>query len=80
MSDLVEEIEWVSTHSIRYRILKLVELAGVLGGIKLVSTHSIRYRILKLVVADDGEIGLHRFNPFDPIQDTETCRSSAETH
>ena len=37
-----------------------------------VSTHSIRYRILKGLQELQGRIGDRGFNPFDPIQDTES--------
>ena len=60
----------VSTHSIRYRILKdgsEWECLGM-GG---VSTHSIRYRILKAKLLTQVLYHDQGFNPFDPIQDTE---------
>ena len=63
--------EIVSTHSIRYRILKVGMSPSNMRSSR-VSTHSIRYRILKgaeTAVHLDDEIG---FNPFDPIQDTES--------
>ena len=60
----------VSTHSIRYRILKVVLLLPTTIPIK-VSTHSIRYRILKGWHCERCGKRLPSFNPFDPIQDTE---------
>ena len=39
-----------------------------------VSTHSIRYRILKVFALFVGMPDPQRFNPFDPIQDTESSR------
>ena len=38
-----------------------------------VSTHSIRYRILKGAVGTLRKGILSSFNPFDPIQDTESA-------
>ena len=60
----------VSTHSIRYRILKAV-MQHHDAALGQVSTHSIRYRILKVRRTMQPAIWLVSFNPFDPIQDTE---------
>ena len=61
----------VSTHSIRYRILKEGK-EYLNGATKEVSTHSIRYRILKVALGAGAGGRGHGFNPFDPIQDTES--------
>ena len=69
----------VSTHSIRYRILKEI-LKGALANINNVSTHSIRYRILKVRPPPYLVHQLEGFNPFDPIQDTESWRAGSIHH
>ena len=44
----------------------------------LVSTHSIRYRILKGSTSTQTRQPRWRFNPFDPIQDTESDLQQVE--
>ena len=61
----------VTTHSIRYRILKVGERQGP-GPVYLVTTHSIRYRILKAWLECGSSTSRRSYNPFDPIQDTES--------
>ena len=67
-------IQAVSTHSIRYRILKVLEYLTGTSVEGVVSTHSIRYRILKEGLQARQPPAPPRFNPFDPIQDTESDR------
>ena len=43
------------------------------AGVGTVSTHSIRYRILKVVIVSEAVASRTSFNPFDPIQDTESA-------
>ena len=46
----------------------------------MVSTHSIRYRILKGGYSVKLTAGSTRFNPFDPIQDTESiCKVDTDS-
>ena len=66
----------VTTHSIRYRILKGVRASPQLAGLK-VTTHSIRYRILKALLCLLVVGQLASYNPFDPIQDTESWTDGA---
>ena len=61
----------VSTHSIRCRILKVQPDTGRQHGCQ-VSTHSIRCRILKVYICKPLILALPSFNPFDPMQDTES--------
>ena len=51
----------------------MARMATSLGG-RWVSTHSIRYRILKVSNVDDDLDNPIGFNPFDPIQDTESVQ------
>ena len=55
----------VSTHSIRYRILKERMLDFLLDYWLQVSTHSIRYRILKV---REWYFGMNLLQPFQPIR------------
>ena len=66
----------VTTHSIRFRILKVCFRLSRRGG-RCVTTHSIRFRILKGFAPPPVEAHSMRYNPFDPIQDTESCSPRA---
>ena len=68
----------VSTHSIRYRILKGTHQGRQDTSPQGVSTHSIRYRILKATTDCCRSTTPTRFNPFDPIQDTESAKIAVE--
>ena len=62
----------VTTHSIRYRILKVPESRSGIRRQNQVTTHSIRYRILKDLEYISQNNEAPSYNPFDPIQDTES--------
>ena len=74
---MTEAAARVSTHSIRYRILKDITSSAQQVSGNRVSTHSIRYRILKVTCQSRAVSVHHSFNPFDPIQDTESRKGSS---